>query len=127
MTVLCSNQERCDLLAQELRTREFMVINPVRTHYALKARELIDKRARIELPQLPDGPEGEEFLLRTLYSDPAAAEAKYAGIVGTFKIFVHVSLDVNTDKGHGYFFGAEVPHHHKEHYRDSRLLLKVQW
>lgn len=128
MHVLCSNQEHCDLLAQELRTRMFSVINPVRTHYAAKVKQLIDNKARLPLlPQLPEGQDSEEFLLRTCYVDPAKAESNYAGVVGTFKIFVHVSLDVNTEKGHSYFFGAEVPHHHKEHYRDSRLLLKVQW
>merc|ERR1711920_334644 len=101
----------------------FTVTNPVRTHYAAKVQQLIDNRARLQLPHLPEGPEGEEFLLRTLYVDPAQAESKYSGVVGTFKIFIHVSLDVNTDKGHSYFFGSEVPHHHKHHYRDSRLLL----
>lgn len=127
MNVLCSNQERCDLLAQELRTRMFTVTNPVRTHYTAKVKQVLEHKARLQLPQVPEGPDGDEFMLRLFYADPAGADEKYAGVVGTFKIFIDVSLDVNTEKGHSYFFGAEVPHHRKEHFRDSRLLLKVQW
>jgi len=129
--VYCASQERCELLAMDLRSRMFGVTNPVRTWYAAKAKLILDSRARLQgiLPALPQGPEGEEYLLRLLYADPAKAEAQYAGQVGTFKIFVDVSLDSSTANGHSYFFGAEYHPHHPghQHNRDSRLLLKVEW
>jgi len=126
MNVFCSSQERCDLLAQELRVRMFTVINPVRAHYEAKARRLLEMRARVVLPVLPSGAEGEEFLLRILYADPSQAEASYAGHVGTFKIDVDCSLDKGTERGQEYFFGTNA-HLQQAQYKDSQLLLRVSW
>mmetsp|Transcript_4608 Transcript_4608/g.13083 ORF Transcript_4608/g.13083 Transcript_4608/m.13083 type:complete len:266 (+) Transcript_4608:131-928(+) len=126
MNIYCANPERCELLAIALRERMFTVINPVRNWYALKARQLLEKRGRVPMPVFPAGVDAEELLLRLLYADPAKAEAQFGAHVGTFKVFVHVSLDAQTESGHSYYFGADHQNY-QFHCRDSRLLLKVSW
>lgn len=125
MTILCADHLRHDLLVQELRKRFFTVVNPIRKHYEIKAQHLISMKGRIALPVLPEGAEAEELLLRVLYSDPVQAEKSYAGVAGTFKVCVDVSLDPQTENGQSYFFGPETQL--GSGCKDSRLLLKVSW
>lgn len=127
LNLLCSSLEQWDLVAHELRAREFIVTNPVRTMYEDKARQILELKGRAPLPQLPGGLEGEEFLVRWLYLDPARAEQTYAQQVGTFKLFVDVSLDLASTEGQEEFYFCDEKNAQHHHYRDARLLLRVQW
>lgn len=127
--VLCSTKERCELLAEELRIREFCTANPVRNFYAEKARLLLGMRDRVQLPAaLPtsDSEEEEEFMLRYLYSDAVCAETIYAAHVGTFKIQVDVNLHPGADSDKGYFF-CDERRAYLEDCMDASLLLVVYW
>lgn len=127
--VLCATKDRCHLLAEELRLREFAVVNPVRNFYEDKARRLLAMRERVRLPALPssDSEEGEEeYMLRYLYTDAPYAETIYAAYVGTFRIHVDVNLHPGANVDKPYFF-CDERRAHLEGCMDASLLLKVYW
>lgn len=130
VNLCCSSKERCDLLVQELRQRQFSVMNPVRTWYEEKVQHLLQlqNHGQVRLPALPnDAGAREEFLLRVLYQDPSAAEASYSACVGTFKLLVDISLHPAVTNGQYYFFCDERLAARGEQFRDALLLLRVWW